>query len=102
MRLWTDGVWRDVEVQEFDVTWEPVYTSHAEQAIDWMTDGVEALERGEGAAAQALFEKCLAAEGKKPDLLNNLACSYLMQGARPSPRSCCGRFASVGLIIFSA
>jgi tetratricopeptide (TPR) repeat protein len=80
VRMWIDGQWRDIELFGFDVTTEPVGPKHGPPVDDLAYEGYEALRRGKGADAEALFRKCIDLEGESPDLLNNLAASYDQQG----------------------
>ncbi len=80
VRMWLDGRWQDIELIGFEITTEPVDANHCPQVDDWMYDGCQALRRGDGREAEGFFQKCVELEGEAPDLLNNLAVSYSLQG----------------------
>jgi uncharacterized protein HemY len=50
------------------------------EADEWHVSAIEALQRGNGPAAEILLKRCLEVEGDRPELLNNLALAYQIQG----------------------
>lgn len=79
-RMWLKGRWQEIEVLGFEITSEPTGPFHSQTVDDWAYEGLQALRRGDGVAAEKLFRKCIEHEGEKPDLLNNLAACYGVQG----------------------
>lgn len=86
MRMWLQGEWREIELFGFEITHEPVGPVHCDEVDDWSYNALQALKRRDGAEAQALLEKCLAREPDSPDLLNNLAKAYSIQGREDEAR----------------
>ncbi len=79
-RLWLHGRWEDVELIGFEITTEPTGITRLPPVGDWSYDAVQAIHRGDGIQAETLLKKCLEREGDQPDLLNNLATAYQVQG----------------------
>lgn len=83
LRMWINGRWREVEAVGFAITDEPTCGPCADpQAQKWAEAAYAALQRGDGATAERLLKNCLARQGDEPDLLNNLANAYNLQGRR--------------------
>jgi tetratricopeptide (TPR) repeat protein len=80
VRMWLGGRWEDVEMFGFEITDQPVGRPHTRQVEQWAYEGLQALGHDDGLAAETLFQKCIESEGERPDLLNNLAAAYDMQG----------------------
>lgn len=80
LRLWSGGEQRELELIGFDISWEPTPSDRSPQVQQWLGDGIEAAQAGDGKQAERLFKKCLEATAEAPDLLNNLAGAYEMQG----------------------
>ena len=79
-RMWLRGTWQELDLLGFEITNEPIDTAYKHpQVLQWVNDAVAAMQRGDYQRAQSLFEKCLAAEGDRPELLYNLAVAYKMQ-----------------------
>jgi tetratricopeptide (TPR) repeat protein len=80
VRLWSGGEQRELELIGFDISWEPTPSDRSPQVQHWLGDGIEAVQAGDGKRAERLFKKCLETAGDAPDLLNNLAGAYELQG----------------------
>ena len=80
VRLWVQGEWRDILLLGFEIYDEPELTVHSPQVTEWMQEAVLALREGDAQRAEPLLRQALAKEPDKPDLLNNLAFAYMLQG----------------------
>ncbi len=81
VRLWIDGAWADLELLGLDVSYEHTDAGYSDsQTIEWLRDAVDALGERDGTAAERLVRQCLASEGDRPELLNNLAAAVDLQG----------------------
>ena len=65
---------------QFEVYHEPNATSHSQQVQEWSEAGFQALQNNKGREAEVLFKKCLEEGEIAPDIMNNLAAAYMMQG----------------------
>jgi tetratricopeptide (TPR) repeat protein len=79
-RIWSQGEWHDLLLLGFEIYDEPELTVHSPQVTEWMQDAVLALREQDVQRAEPLLRKALAQEPDKPDLLNNLAVVYELQG----------------------
>ncbi|HEY2253947.1 MAG TPA: hypothetical protein VGH74_22885 [Planctomycetaceae bacterium] len=71
---------REIDLLGFEITDEPTDPEYTHpHSADWAAMAFEALQRQDAQTAQNLLKKCLAAEGDRPELLNNLAFSYRLQ-----------------------
>lgn len=80
VRMWLRGQWEEILTRSYEITSEPIDTGRSDQVQEWMYDGFQALRHGDAEESERLFRKCLDIEGDAPDLLNNLAASYSVQG----------------------
>ena len=80
VRLWLQGAWHDVIVLGFEVTDEPDLKSHQPQVTQWQQEATLALRQGDAGRAEGLLKQALEREPDAPDLLNNLAFAYSLQG----------------------
>ena len=71
---------QDIQILDFKIVFEPIEKLREPQVQDWHDEAYLALQEGNGRKAELLFKKCLEAAGDAPDLLNNLAAAYAMQG----------------------
>lgn len=78
-RMWIQGEWREILLMEFELHDEPV-VEHKPKTERWIIDAVEALGQGDGERAERLLKRALEIEPDAPDLLNNLAFAYGLQG----------------------
>jgi len=79
VRLWLEGAWRDLLLFAFEVHGEPT-TRHPRPVEEWANQAMAAIHAGDGARAEELLKQALEAEPEAPDLLNNLAAAYELQG----------------------
>ena len=79
VRMWVEGEWREVMALGFDIHGEDIH-QHSPQVEEWMAAAVLALRSGDGNRAEALIRQALEVEPDAPDVLNNLAVAYEMQG----------------------
>jgi hypothetical protein len=73
---------REIVMLNFEIVDEPIDVGRSPQVLEWSQDGYVALLRQNGGEAEVLFKKCIEAAGEAPDLLNNLAAAYAMQGRK--------------------
>lgn len=85
--LFNDEERRDIESESpeilmlnFSINYDPVYLPRSPQIQKWAEDGYDALQHTQGREAEVLFKKCVEAGEDAPDLMNNLAAAYAMQG----------------------
>lgn len=81
VRIWQEGEWREIAPFTFEITDEPVIQHPP--AIQKLAARATALLRDHHAEeAQTLLQQALAAEPAAPDLLNNLAMTYILLGRK--------------------
>jgi tetratricopeptide (TPR) repeat protein len=78
-RLWVEGEWREILLMGFELHGEPEH-NHSRAVANLAREGTEALYQGDTERAERLFQQGLAQEPEAPDLLNNLAMTYMMRG----------------------
>ncbi len=78
-RLWIRGEWQELLLMGFEVHDEAV-NLHAPKVEELYRQAILAARAGEAVQAEKLIKKALELEPDAPDLLNNLAGSYAMQG----------------------
>lgn len=78
-RLWIQGEWRETMLMDFEIHDEPIF-HHSEQVTRLLTGGTQALRAGDSHAAERSLKQALELEPDAPDLLNNLAIAYELQG----------------------
>lgn len=79
VRFWQQGEWSEVMLMGFELHDEPIY-EHAPQVVEWLQEGTLALKEGDAKRAERLLKRALEVEPDAPDLLNNLAAAYELQG----------------------
>ncbi|MBI2951933.1 tetratricopeptide repeat protein [bacterium] len=78
-RMWMNGEWQEILLLGFELNDEPV-VEHKPKTERWIIDAMEALGQGDGERAERLLKRALEIEPDAPDLLNNLAFAYGLQG----------------------
>ncbi|HEV3203185.1 MAG TPA: tetratricopeptide repeat protein, partial [Gemmataceae bacterium] len=79
VKMWLQGEWREIRLMGYEVHDLPAY-SHPPAVLELAREGMEATRRGHGELAEKLFKQALELKPDAPDLLNNLAMAYLIQG----------------------
>ena len=82
VRLWLQGEWQDLLLSAYEIYAEPEESPHSVQVTEWLQEATFALRRGDARKAEPLLRQALAEEPDAPDLLNNLAAAYELQGRR--------------------
>ncbi len=80
--LWIQGEWRDVVVASYEVSPEPS-SDHPKPVKKLLNQAIHNLRQGDEAAAieaERLLKQALKLETNAPDIYNNLAMAYLLQG----------------------
>ncbi|MFO8037892.1 MAG: tetratricopeptide repeat protein [Sodalinema sp.] len=80
--LWIQGEWRDVMVASYEVSPEPAI-DHPKPVKKLLNQAVRNLRQGDEAAAieaERLLKQALKLETNAPDIYNNLAMAYILQG----------------------
>lgn len=80
--LWLNGSWETITLMDFDIYHEVLY-HHSKRVEQWLKQALRLLRQQTPAAAEqaeALLKKAIAAEPEFPDLPNNLAAAYQLQG----------------------
>ncbi|MEW5870594.1 MAG: tetratricopeptide repeat protein [Chloroflexota bacterium] len=80
-RMWMQGKWIDVLLMGFEIHGEPEHT-HSRPVTKLAEEAVSALHESDSKRAEELLEKALELEPESPDLLNNLAAAYEIQGRK--------------------
>lgn len=80
VRMSVNGQWRVVNLIDVEITTEATTTGRSPQVDDWTAEAVHALTLGDGPTAERILKKCLAQLGDQPDLLNNLAFAFSLEG----------------------
>lgn len=78
-RMWIEGEWREILLLGFELHDEPV-VHHKPETERRLMNIMEALGDGDGKEAERLLERAIEIEPDAPDLLNNLAFAYGLQG----------------------
>ncbi|MGE5192578.1 MAG: tetratricopeptide repeat protein [Deltaproteobacteria bacterium] len=78
--MWINGKVQDLELLGFTITDEPEECGYSDEVLEWTYDAVQATGRGDGRTAERLLKKAIETVGDRPDLLNNLAMAYFLQG----------------------
>lgn len=79
VRLWALGKWRDIIQTTREIHFEPSF-EHSPEVIELLVEGIEYSRKGDGVNSERLFKQALELEPDSPDLLNNLANAYDLQG----------------------
>lgn len=77
--MWSGGEWREILLMDYTLHSEPS-VDHAPNVAKLLTDATIALQKHQAQKAETLLNEALAIEPDKPDLLNNLAVAYDLQG----------------------
>ncbi|MFN2283624.1 MAG: tetratricopeptide repeat protein [Anaerolineae bacterium] len=78
-RMWMSGEWRDILLLGFEIYSEPD-EKHSPRVQEWAQEAMDALFVEDWPRAERLLDQALAVEPDAPDLLNNRALSYVLQG----------------------
>lgn len=77
-----------LEVFDFEIVDEPMREPYSsDKAQKMVVQAYEALRREDGREAERLLKECIEIEGEKPELLNNLAQAYFVQGREAEARA---------------
>src|SRR5262245_52968594 len=79
VRLWTEGKWREIIQTTSDIHFEPPF-KHRPDVSKLLAKGLERMREGEGVESERLFKQALELAPDSPDILNNLAAAYSLQG----------------------
>jgi tetratricopeptide (TPR) repeat protein len=79
VRFWIQGDWREILLVNFEVDGEPI-ARHGPRVHQLAMGAQKALRESRGHDAEQMLNEALALEPDKPDLLNNLAVAYQVQG----------------------
>jgi tetratricopeptide (TPR) repeat protein len=79
VRVWLQGQWQEINLFNFEVYYEPA-KKHSPQITALASEATEALRNRDGVKAEGLLKEALALSPDAPDLLNNLAMAYTVQG----------------------
>lgn len=71
---------REMVILNFEIDYDPIDVPRSPQIQEWAEEGYDALQQKKGREAEVLFKKCVEAAEDAPDLMNNLAAAYAMQG----------------------
>jgi tetratricopeptide (TPR) repeat protein len=86
-RLWLEGEWREIECMGFEIVEEPTGQPHTPCVDRWARDALAALHKDDGTEAERLLQMCLEVEPDRPELLNNLAQAFVLQGKKTEAES---------------
>jgi Flp pilus assembly protein TadD len=81
IRIWLRGEWGEMMALGFDIHDEPMYR-HPPQVEQWGAEAILAMRERKTERAEQLLQQALEIEPHAPDLLNNLAVAYELQGRR--------------------
>lgn len=79
IRIWLQGEWRDLLLIGFELHDKPA-CRHTRRVERWLAEATTLLKAGDAREAERLLEQALQVEPDAPDLLNNLAAAYEVQG----------------------
>lgn len=79
VRMWREGEWREVHLISYELHDQPV-VKHPPQVEEWLREATLALRQRDADRAESLLQAALAVEPEAPDVLNNLATAYELQG----------------------
>lgn len=79
VRFWANGDWQDLRLQLTEI-YEGVESDLPPLAQDYYLKAYEAQENGDAVHAEILLKAALALVPDSPQLLNNLAAAYALQG----------------------
>ena len=78
-RLWTRGQWRDLPLLGWEIHSVP-HEKHRSPVEGLLHEATQALRMADTARGEELLKRALEREPDAPDLLNNLAAAYSLQG----------------------
>ncbi|HJT76087.1 MAG TPA: tetratricopeptide repeat protein, partial [Gemmataceae bacterium] len=81
VRLWQGGEWREILMLGWEIHEEPT-GSHPPAVEQLAREAIVASQEGDGALAERLLRQALEKAPDAPDLLNNLATAYEIQGRK--------------------
>ncbi len=79
VRLWTEGKWREIIQTTNEIHFEPLF-EHRPEVSKLLVKGIERMREGDGVESERLFKQALELAPDSPDILNNLAAAYSLQG----------------------
>ncbi len=79
VRLWLQGKWTEIIQTLNEIHHEPLF-NHSPQVSKLLVKGIEYMRKEDGVNSERLFKQALELEPDSPDILNNLAISYGLQG----------------------
>lgn len=82
VRMWLQGEWRELNLISYEFHEEPTAV-HSPQVKKWVAEALSLMktrDAKEAAQAESLLKQALEVEPEAPDLLNNLAGIYEIQG----------------------
>ena len=79
VRLWTQGKWQEIIQTTSDIHFEPLF-KHRPDVSKLLAKGIERMREGAGVESERLFKQALELAPDSPDILNNLAAAYSLQG----------------------
>ncbi|HLF26733.1 MAG TPA: tetratricopeptide repeat protein [Anaerolineae bacterium] len=85
-RLWMDGAWREIMLMGFELHDDPLI-SHPPQVEALLIEAIQAIRDDDPQTAERLLKQALEIEPDMPDLTNNLAMAYEMQGRSPEAQA---------------
>jgi predicted Zn-dependent protease len=85
VRFWTGGDWTEVVLVAYELYSTPEH-KHSEEVAELASTAHEALRQFDGHRAEQILNEALAKEPGAPDLLNNLAAAYSLQGRSKEAR----------------
>ncbi len=77
--FWFEGKEQEIILLPYEFTDQPV-TRHSRQVEAWQNRAIQLLSQGDAQAAEQLLLKADQADPQSPDIQNNLAMSYRLQG----------------------
>jgi tetratricopeptide (TPR) repeat protein len=79
LRLWIKGKWTEVTQTYNEIHYEPLF-EHRPDVRELMAKGIDFMRKEDGVNSERFFKQALELEPEAPDILNNLALAYNLQG----------------------
>jgi len=79
VRLWQQGKWSEFIQTLSEIHYEPLF-NHGPEVSKLLVKGIEYMRKEDGVKSERLFKQALELEPDAPDILNNLAKAYGLQG----------------------
>ncbi|MGH9751708.1 MAG: tetratricopeptide repeat protein [Blastocatellia bacterium] len=79
IRFWAHGKWQNIIQTTNEIHFEPLF-EHGPEVSKLLKKGIERAREGDGAGGERFFKQALELEPDSPDILNNLASAYSLQG----------------------